>query len=298
MRRVSFGPRRSATVTLLIINIAAFLLQLFLPRFLPVSVAARFDDYFPLSADGLRHGYIWQLITFQFMHANWMHLFGNCLAIFVFGREVEEALGRKNFLTLYFSSGVIGGLLQALGGVLLGMNFERYHNLAAPVVGASAGAFGLTAAYALLFPDRVLLLFLIIPMRAKYLLLLSALATIWDLVFPERSVMGANVADAAHLGGMLTGILFVRYAVHWHLQWPQLNRRQSRPMRRLVNVPSQKSALWGRTKDVIEEELPPEEFLSKEVDPILDKISAQGIQSLTERERKILEKARAKITKR
>jgi hypothetical protein len=69
-------------------------------------------------------------------------------------------------------------------------------------------------------------------------------------------------------------------------------------MRRLVNVPSQKSALWGRTKDVIEEELPPEEFLSKEVDPILDKISAQGIQSLTERERKILEKARAKITKR
>jgi membrane associated rhomboid family serine protease len=300
MRRVSpFGQRRSATVTLLLVNIAAFLLQLFLPRFLPVSVASRFDDYFALSADGLRQGYLWQLITFQFMHANWMHLFGNCLAIFVFGREVEEALGRKNFLTLYFSSGIIGGLLQALAGAVLGMHYERYYSFAAPVVGASAGAFGLTAAYALLFPDRVLLLFLIIPMRAKYLLLLSGLATIWDLIFPEHSVMGKGVADAAHLGGMLTGIVFIRYAVHWHFQWPQLNRRRQRPpVRRLVKVPSQKSAIWGRTRDVVEEDLPPEEFLSKEVDPILDKISAQGIQSLTERERKILEKARSKIGKR
>src|SRR2546421_9924735 len=101
MRRVSFGPRRSATVTLLLINIAAFLLQIFfLPLVLPAPVAARLNEYLPLSADGLRHGYLWQLITFQFMHAGWMHLLGNCLAIFVFGREVEEALGRKSFLTL------------------------------------------------------------------------------------------------------------------------------------------------------------------------------------------------------
>src|SRR5262245_24490874 len=223
MRRGSLVPRRSATVTLLLINVVAFLLQRFLPALTQPSLAGKFDEYFALSADGLRHGYVWQLLTLQFMHAGWAHLLCNCLAIFVFGREVEEALGRKNFLTLYFSSGVIGGLLQALAGVLLGMHFERYYSFAAPVVGASAGAFGLTAAYALLFPDRVLLLFLIIPMRAKYLLLLSGLATIWDLIFPEHSVMGKGVADAAHLGGMLTGIIFVRYAVHWHFQWPNLN---------------------------------------------------------------------------
>src|SRR5262249_1599288 len=164
--------------------------------------------------------YVWQLFTFQFMHASWMHLLGNCLAIFVFGRDVEDALGRKNFLTLYFSSGVVGGLFQALAGVLFGDRF------AGAVVGASAGAFGLTPAFALLFPDRILMLFLIIPMQARFLLLLLALATLWDLAFPSQSLMGPRVADAAHLGGMITGFVFVRYAVHWHFQWPQLNRRK------------------------------------------------------------------------
>ena len=298
MRRASFGPRRSATVTLLLINIAAFILQeLVLPSFKGFSLGRLFE-YFALSAAGLRHGYVWQLLTFQFMHANWMHLLGNCLAIFVFGRDVEEALGRKNFLTLYFSSGIIGGLFQALAGVLLAQNFAHFAGFAAPVVGASAGAFGLTAAFALLFPDRVLLLFFIIPMRAKFLLLLLALATLWGIAFPANGLLGANVADAAHLGGMITGLVFVRYAVHWHFQWSQFRRPKIRQVRRLVKVPSQKAGLWGRHKEEPEEDLPPEEFLSKEVDPILDKISAQGIQSLTERERRILEKARAKMTKR
>src|SRR5437879_6255037 len=66
----------------------------------------------------------------------------------------------------------------------------------------------------------------------------------------------------------------------------------------LVKVPSQKSAFWGRTKNATSEDLPPEEFLSKEVDPILEKISAHGIQSLTDRERRILEAAREKMAKR
>src|SRR5439155_803358 len=172
MRRPSFGPRRSATVTLLLVNVVAFLVQLFLPTFTFLPLSDHFDEYFALSAQGLRHGYVWQLLTFQFMHAGWMHLLGNCLGIFFFGREVEEALGRKSFLTLYFSSGIVGGLFQALAGVLLG------GNLAAQVVGASAGVFGLTAAFAVLFPERVLMLFMLIPMRAKFLLLLLGVATV------------------------------------------------------------------------------------------------------------------------
>ena len=98
-----------------------------------------------------------------------------------------------------------------------------------------------------------------------------------------------------HLGGMLAGIVFVRYAVHWH--WPRFRRVERQPLRRLVKVHSQQANPWDGEKDVIEEDLPPEEFVSKEVDPILDKISAQGIHSLTERERKILESARQKMGK-
>ena len=69
-------------------------------------------------------------------------------------------------------------------------------------------------------------------------------------------------------------------------------------MRRLVKVPSHKPSPWGQTSRPAEDDLPADEFLSKEVDPILDKISAHGIQSLTERERRVLEKARAKMAKR
>ncbi len=194
MRRAPFPSRRSATVTLLIVNVVAFLAQIVLSSFLHYPT----DAYFALSLEGLRHGFVWQLLTYQFMHGGVIHLLLNCWAIFMFGREVEEALGRKNFLTLYFSSGVMGGLVQMLAGLLLGGHF------AVPVVGASAGAFGLIAAFAVLFPERplTLLLFFIIPvnMRAKFLLLISALVALLGIAFPI-----SNIADAAHLGGMFTG---------------------------------------------------------------------------------------------
>ena len=295
MRRPSFGSHRSATVLLVIAIILAFIVQQVLEK----SSSSPAISYLYLSIDGLKHGYLWQLLSFQFLHAGLMHLASNCLVIFFLGRPVEEALGRRSFLILYFSSGIVGGLCQVLVGVVA--SALGYHDYAShfigPVVGASAGGFGVTAAFALLFPDQILLLFMIIPMRAKYLLWLSIAVGGWGVVSPEHGLFGPNVADAAHLGGILAGFIFVKYAVHWHFQWPQLNRRARPPMRRLVKVHSQKPG-WGRDKVVIEEDLPPEEFLSKEVDPILDKISAQGIHSLTERERKILETARAKMKKR
>jgi membrane associated rhomboid family serine protease len=285
MRHEPFRIPWSATLVLVIANVSIFLLDLVVravwsfPTF----------SYFALSVEGLRHGFVWQLLTYQFLHGGWIHLLVNCWAIFVFGREVEATLGRTSFLTLYLSSGVVGGLVQALAGVLLGGRF------AAPVVGASAGAFGLVAAFAVLFPERplMLLLFFIIPinMRAKFLLLFEAILA--GLGFFASA---DNVAHAAHLGGMLTGILFVRYAIHWHL--PQLKRTRPQPLRRLVTVAPRNSGSWGHGPPALEADLPPEEFVAREVDPILDKISAHGIQSLTARERRILETAREKMARR
>lgn len=283
MRQSPFDARRSITVLLLMVNVAVFVLQLALQQFTSFPV----NDYFALSLDGLKHGYVWQLITYEFMHVGVLHLLFNCWAIYVFGQEVEEALGRKAFVALYFSSGIIGGLVQTLAGLFLGRWF------AAPVLGASAAAFGLVAAFALLFPDRVILLFFIIPIRAKYLLVLCGVLVVIGLLSPENSPTGVHIADAAHLGGMLTGLAFVRYAMHWNFHWPRLRRVGTQTPRRLVKVGSSSSGRWSRSKT--EEELPRDEFLSKEVDPILDKISAHGIQSLTERERGILEAAREKI---
>ena len=287
MRRPAFRLRWSATMALLVVNVVAFVLQSAVERFSNFPTNA----WFALSVEGLRHGYAWQLLTYQLMHGGLLHLVLNCWMIYVFGREVEETLGRNSFLTLYFTSGVIGGLFQALAGVLLGGAF------ALPVVGASAGASGLLAAFATLYPERplMLLLFFIIPvnMRAKFLLLFGGLVTLFGLVVPT-----GNIAHAAHLGGLLTGIVFVRYAIYWHWHWPRLRRTPPRPLRPLVKAPLRASAQWGQTNVRVVEDLPPDEFLSKAVDPILDKISAQGIQSLTERERKILETAREKMGRR
>jgi membrane associated rhomboid family serine protease len=287
MRQPRFGAQSSATIWLVVANVLAFIAQLVLTHYW-----TRVNYFLPLSLDGLRHGYVWQLVSFQFMHAGFLHLFFNCLVIYMFGRPVEDALGTKNFLILYFLSGIIGGLCQILAGILLKGIF------AAPVVGASAGGFGLTSAFALLFPDQIILLFFVLPLRAKYFLWLSIALAVYGILFPSQNPAGPSIAEAAHLGGIIVGVVFVKYAVHWHWQWPQLRRPRPKTIRTLVKVPSQKAGLWGRSREEYEEELPPQEFLSKEVDPILDKISAQGIQSLTDRERRILEKARSKMGKR
>jgi membrane associated rhomboid family serine protease len=288
MRPSSFSSGRSAAVILLIANAAAFILQLVLYRYSSIRV----DELFALSINGLRHGYVWQLLTFQFMHAGWLHLLVNCWVIYVFGRELEETLGRKAFWLLYFSSGILGGLLQIVVGLGFGASF------AAPVVGASAGAFGLVAAFATIAPERMLtlLLFFIIPVhiKAKFLVLISGIIAVVGILVPTD-----NVAHAAHLGGIIGGILFIKYGLNADWRWPSLSlgRLKRRPAMR---VHAEKvSASWpkpGKFVDV--EDLPPDEFLSREVDPILDKISAHGIHSLTDRERRILEKARSKMVKR
>jgi membrane associated rhomboid family serine protease len=287
MRRPTFRLAWSATVVLLVVNVAAFILQNVLIYYSTFPVYG----WLALSVEGLRHGYVWQLLSYQFMHGGWLHLLLNCWAIYVFGRELEDALGRSRFLVLYFASGVMGGLFQALIGMLLNGVF------AAPVVGASAGVFGLVAAFATLYPERplMLLLFFIIPvnMRAKFLLLFSGLLAGFGILFPTD-----NIAHAAHLGGMITGVLFARYAAHWHWQWPKLPHIRKPALRSLAKIPRRPAGPWGRSEGNEDEDLPPEEFLSREVDPILDKITAHGIHSLTERERRILEMAREKMVRR
>jgi membrane associated rhomboid family serine protease len=278
-----FEPRRSATLILLLVNVAVFIVQAVISRFSQFPL----NHYFALSLAGLKDGYVWQLLTYMFMHGPLLHLVFNCWAIYVFGTEVEQAVGRKPFLGLYFASGIIGGLFQTVAALMLGREF------AAPVVGASAAGFGLAAAFAMLFPERLLLLFFIIPIRAKYLLVICGLLTLYGLMFPTD-----NIAHAAHLGGMVTGLFVVRYALRWNWHWPRWrkNSRQASPAR-LVKV-YEKSKGWSGGSSSPASEISDEDFVTKEVDPILEKISAFGLQSLTERERKVLEKARAKMARR
>ncbi len=280
-------PQMSFTIALLIVNAVVFLIECAAygyPLRFPI------DSYFALSIEGLKHGYVWQLLTYQFMHAGVLHILFNGWAIYVFGHAIEQTIGGKKFLTLFLVSGVIGGLFQTLAAV----PWPEYFG--GPVVGASAGAFGLVAAFAVLFPERelTLLLFFIIPVQltAKMLLIFSAVLAGAGIFFPAT-----HIANAAHLGGMLTGVIFIRQFVQgrW-LPW-RFPARRAAP-RELVNVRAAKAGSWRSSAGKPDEEQSADEFLKSEVDPILDKISAHGIQNLTAREREILEKARAKMTKR
>jgi membrane associated rhomboid family serine protease len=281
-------PRISFTIALLIVNAIAFLFQLFAQSQF-IHGAEIEEKYFALSLGGLEHGFVWQLLTFQFMHANWLHLIFNSLAIFFFGRPVETVLGRSRFLTLYLSSGIIGGAVQMLFALCL-PNF-----FGGAVVGASAGGMGIIAAFAVMnWSEKfTLLIYFVLPikMTGKILFWGSIVFTIIYGLIPN-----SGVANAAHLGGILTGFFFARRMFHGN--WPQLEIPSRREPREVAAESAGKYSFWRPAANKPDEELSADEFLQREVDPILEKISARGIQSLTTREREILEKARAKMANR
>jgi membrane associated rhomboid family serine protease len=290
MREPEFKTRTvsSMTITLLLVHLAAFVL-LEINRAYNREGFLKIFQYCALSTEGLSRGHLWQFLTFQFLHAGGWHFAFNMLGLYLFGRAVEESVGRRHFLLLYFASGVVGGVLQSI----LGFLFPNAFGLA--VVGASAGVFGVIAAFAALDPDREILLFFVLPMRAKHFLWIAAGVALFYIVVPAEP----GVAHGAHLGGMLAGVAYVRWIIQSavSLRMWQPFRPRRRPQE-LVKVRFPKAAPWQKAQKGERREVAAGDFISREVDPILDKISAHGIQSLTERERKILEAAREKMERR
>ena len=286
--RDEYHPPRVAT-KLIVVLIAAFVIESVLVFYFNVDVL----KYLGLTVAGLKAGKVWQLLTFQFLHSTpWpWHLLFNCLGLYFFGRPVEERLGSKKFVVLYLSCGVVGGLLQVASSALLPNHYD------VPVVGASAGICGMIAIFCSLNPMQELttwIYFFPVTIRARYFLLFIGLLSLFGTFIPFD-----NVAHAAHLGGILLGMAYVRWGETTSQNLRSLNPFQTRQRKQeLIKAASFKMPKWSHHKSEDAVDPAPEEFISREVDPILDKISAHGIQSLTERERKILEAARNKMAKR
>ncbi|MGC3959881.1 MAG: rhomboid family intramembrane serine protease [Verrucomicrobiota bacterium] len=273
MRASGYGQNRwrTATATILIVNAVIFLVEAVARRQFP-------SVYLGLSWEGLSRGYIWQLLTFQFLHAGPLHLLLNSLGLFSFGFAVEQFLGVKRFLWLYLLSGVLGGLLQVMGQALLpGLMGSGM------VVGASAGLFGLIAAFALMFPEHDLTVYILlvfpVTVSAKVLASVFLGISILGMILQATGIDRSNVAHGAHAGGMLGGWLLLRF-FSWQSRRNLYQREQE-------------------SKPAPRKEVKPEtDFVSKEVDPILEKITQKGMQSLTASERKILDEAYKKMEKR
>lgn len=136
----------------------------------------------------------WTFITYMFLHGGFQHLFFNMLGLFFFGPPLERRLGAKRFLGLYFVGGISGALFS-----LATQN---------PIVGASAGVFAVSFGFARYWPNAIILIFGIIPVRAW---LMVGIMTVMAILGTQGIVLGqSNVAHLAHLGGFAGGWLYLR----------------------------------------------------------------------------------------
>ena len=277
------GMPTNAVRALLIANGAVFALQtvvLLSSRFIRGDGLwySLFEQLFALSGGGLRSGMVWQLGTYMFLHStNILHIVFNLLALWMFGRGVEEQIGTRSFLQLYFTGGLVGALCW------LAFNWHGY----VPLLGASAAVYAVCIAFATLVPERpiTLLLFFVLPvtMKAKWWAWIAVALVAYASVVEK----GGGIAHLAHLGGVVVGYVFIKW-LGWGepSRWVEALRLMTRPVARMLEE-------RRRVRN-----LPPQEFISEQVDPILDKISREGIHSLTRREREILEQAQARMKNR
>ena len=278
------------TVTLLIANTLFFFVSCLAYGFPP---AFPRDGWWALNlTTGLDHLEVWQFLTCQFLHDGLLHLLVNSWVIYTFGRAVEAAVGQRAFLILYLCGG-LGGSLAQLGAAALAPDL-----FGGVMVGASASGLGLLAVYAVLFPERTFTtrLFFIIPVaiRVEHLLWISAALAVFGMALP-----GDQIAHAAHLGGLVTGIAFAKLALR------RLQPASGRNAAQKNAAPPQATVTFVTARPVLSKEPPvapiaeldTHEFVRQQVDPILDKIHAQGLASLTTQERKVLEQARQRIGK-
>ena len=152
---------------------------------------------FALSSYGIKSFKLWQIVSYQFLHGSLMHLFFNMWGLYLFGSHVLRRMGTQRFLTLYFLSGISGGILWML------FNW----NSRIPVIGASGAVFGVMMAAALYFPEmRIMLLIPPIPMKLRtFVLVYGAIE-----IFSELSTQQSGIAHLAHLGGFLAAYFYIR----------------------------------------------------------------------------------------
>ncbi|MEJ5361921.1 MAG: rhomboid family intramembrane serine protease [Spirochaetota bacterium] len=196
-------------VTLIIINGIVFLIQLLLGNtlvpytvannVLPIDIVTYYLGLIPyLIVDKF---YLWQLFSYMFLHSTsgFAHIIFNMYALFIFGMPVERLWGSKKFLIYYLTCGVGAGLAIFIIALLSGG--VGYY---IPTIGASGAVFGLLLAFGILFPDVEILLFFIIPVKARTLVILYGALEL----FLELSGGFDSISHIGHLGGLATGILY------------------------------------------------------------------------------------------
>lgn len=167
----------------------------------------------------LKKFFVWQVATYLFLHAGLGHLFVNMFTLWMFGSELERSLGRRNFLKFYFAAGMGAGLLSIL--------VNPFSQI--PTIGASGSIYGILMAYGMLYPNRIIYLYFLFPVKVKYFVaVIGAVAFLFSISAP-----GSTTAHIAHLGGMIFAFVYLKGWFSWskirqsYFRW-RLNRMRQR----------------------------------------------------------------------
>jgi membrane associated rhomboid family serine protease len=200
---------------LLIVNVVVFFLQLFLPSEVLV--------WFGLVPYLVWHNfYLWQIFTYQFLHGGLGHIIINMLGLWMFGCDLERRWGSDFFLRYYFVSVLGGGILNA---ILL-------PSQTVPSIGASAGVYGILLAYGLIYPNRIVYVYFLFPIKMKYLVIFMGLISLYSSLAATQG----GIAHLAHLGGMAFGYLYLRGGNPWDRFKTYLDQRRLARLRRRFQV--------------------------------------------------------------
>lgn len=256
------APQRVALLSLISANVVVFVAQIVLDSWDPAFTAR----YLGLSQHGVSDAFGWQFFSALFLHNNFWHFAINIFVLYLVGRDVEAIIGQRQFLFLYF----VGAFAGELGHLYL-MPED------AVLFAASGGVAAIFVAYATILPELEMttLLLFVIPLRMKMrrCAQIALLIAILLLIFDRRGAVG----HSAYLGGAIAGLFYAHLLGFGRTSFLQRALRQRR-------VEADRL-----------QQLSPEQFLAQEIDPLLEKIAARGMKSLSRRERRLLALARERM---
>ena len=206
---------------------------------------------------------IWQLFSYMFLHDGFFHILLNMLFLWMFGREIELIWGRNEFYKYYFITGIGAGLLNSI------FSFSS----TIPVVGASGAVFSVLLAFAIIYPNRLVLLYGIFPMKVKFMVLGLAVIALFSTILIQHS----RISHLTHLSGMISGFIYLKGNFMLSLAKKYINQKNK----------SAKIISMKHKKSQSEEDI----LIKKNVDKVLDKLNTEGWENLTDSEQQILYRA-------
>ena len=272
----AWNKKDNGLIKIILINIIVFVSMSMIEVFLTLSglgsISSAILNKLMLPAD-LKTFILqpWSLITYFFLHMNFMHILWNMLFLYWFGKIVNDNIGNNAVISLYVLGGIIGGLFYMAIYNIIPFYSDRLND--SLMLGASAGVFSIVVGSATLLPNYTFYLLLLGPVRIKYIALFYVLLSFID-------VTGNNAGgEIAHLGGAFIGYLYIRQL--------QNGVNMGEGLIKILNFFNKKKSIKFQTKSSkIEDEN--EDISQDEIDKILDKISDSGYSSLSNKEKEKL----------